>query len=89
MNQLFLVFWSELVKKWIDITLEGRSRECLEQVRRSDNLLNHPIRLFFFIQILFVPEHVTGFDDLDNSVWMRDLIYETSPSSINEYKSDL
>lgn len=84
---LLLVLVREFVQLRIKLTSQRRTSQCLQKIWRSNDLLYHPITLFFVIKVLFKSVHVDSFEDFDESHWIRDLINESFPGSKNERSS--
>lgn len=85
---LSLVFSGELVENRVHGASESRACKGFQEVRRSDNLLNYSVGLFFIVEILLKPVHVASLHYLDDGIWMSDLIDKTFPGSKDECKSD-
>lgn len=83
-----LIFRTEFVENRIHRSSKGRTCHGFQEIRRSDDLLNHSIRLFFIIQILLESIHVARFHDSDNWHWMSNFVQKSFERAENQVDSN-
>lgn len=70
-HKLFLLFFTHPIKSRIKGAFNSTTSKRFDQLRRPDNLLQHPPSFFFEPKIPLMPTQVASFNELKQDHWMR------------------